>query len=345
MSTSASREELLLRPWAAVQPPDDGAAAEKWCARRLHELEREQGAAAPGEGAADNDASRWDEARVAKWLNVDVGLGSSVGAAAREQGMRGEDLLGLEDEDLLVLGVASAAERRRVARRLDELHLSRRLGARAAGTGKAALLARKQRLNALLECVEKVLANCPTLPLRSRRLVRSLWSQQAAVAAQAIGRIEHGESVQRARDARARAKVWESARRLLEAQMVLRAEGEDREARLQAQLAKERARADSFEAMAIVGEELSGVNDALMEERAETKRLRATLMSSFKTQHDERAEAVLGERFLEQGRELAALVENAELEGAAQDRVLEEAEAVASSLRGQEATQVEVAPE
>ena len=69
----------------------------------------------------------------------------------------------------------------------------------------------------------QVLLNCSALPLRSRRLLRSLWRQQGDVALEALGRVEREESTRRARDELTSRRVWAEARGLLEDQLVLRA--------------------------------------------------------------------------------------------------------------------------
>jgi hypothetical protein len=307
-----------------AKPMDDGEVVGAWVTRRLAELaeRRAAGTIAHDASRADANVTRWTTHEVEAWLVETALFTAEQAAAVREQGVSGSELLTLDDTDLRVLGVATLSERKRVLRLLAQLRLRsakdvsvmespRKKGSQPSSprAPPKQQLSVREHLGALGECIGKVLAHTPMIPLKSRRLLLVLWHQGESVALEAAARLERERLASRRREDAAEARRLREARALIEAGLVRCAEAEDRAAHLVELLQLERQKGEllreSLEPRSF--EQLDEVEEEARNERiAAVKKLVASDFDAAEVPRD------LGETLLRVSDALVAVAQCAE---------------------------------
>lgn len=217
----------------------------EWIAARLVQLQiaeaealrsQQQGIAQAQAESEDDDPSLWDAHKVGEWLRTTVRLPPTAVNAVVEQEISGAELFTFDDADFAALG-CSLAERKRVLGMVRQLrvHAATKpppLTLKTSASGHAALQVhlsnRRERLNVLNECFQKVLLHlAPTVPLKTRRLLQALWNQNENVGQEALARAEKEAMSVRRREEAVAERGRRNARKLVEAQMKLLARTED----------------------------------------------------------------------------------------------------------------------
>ena len=242
---SASASSLLVksRPTSAAPSKedfkaDDATAIGQWVAQRLTELQTREEAALKkfSEGrtkALEDDPFKWGAGRVAEWLSVHAP--PQLVGPLREQGLRGMELLALDEADLCALG-CSLVDRKRLLTRLAQLRSQTSLAREAAlkrqepggVTLGLHLSSRRERLGVLHDCFSKVLTHMPSVPLKTRRLLTVLFQQCEAVGLESLARIERDASSSLRRDEALAEKHRRAARERIEPVMAAEALAEDK---------------------------------------------------------------------------------------------------------------------
>lgn len=355
---------------------DDVAATEagQWVARRLSELAAKERVAeleATRVRAVRNDApdlASWTERDVETWLRDVVLLDPSVTAALCEQGVSGLELLTLDDVDLRATGVASLAERKRALRLIRELR-DRAASPSTGSSGTGAILGksmpsqshrsllnsvksnaalrrltttRRERMGVLGECLGKVLSLSPAVPLKTKRLLLILWQQTEAIGLEALACVEADAGARLAREEASAERGRRRARTLMERQMRVVGECEDRITELQGLLRLEQQKLSSLRD-SMIGDLKSARGSAPARGGKGGKHGGGTdgderLYARFKPADFAAHEAdlgALGESFLHMGGELEELARLAEeVSSAATDATLRDAELTMSEMDG-----------
>jgi len=347
MSLKALREaldrapgaETLQRPYSAgsasvpsLRAPkkkeDDGTALAHFAARQLSQLPHyvsnsyTKATGSLGEAARVNLAN-WTVDSVAEWLRAHARLEDELIDSICRQGINGKELITLDDMDLRALGMASLPERKRVLRLLEQLRLRSALPRARHGPLQQHLDVRRERLTGLCETFSRVLSHFPAMPIKSKRVLMTLWHENEAVGLEALGRIERDAALRRQAELDLTERFRQQARNLIEAQIVLRAQVEDREVALELRLHNEQSTVASLREV---------LEPRLLEFGApkEDGRLHRHLQAA-----DFRAAEVpadLGETLMRVGGDIESLFSAVEAEGDARDAALMEAGVVAKEL-------------
>jgi hypothetical protein len=237
-----------------VAPADYSKDIGLWVARRLTDLDASEHGAfkrfSEGRGGKQEDPQLWGADRVSKWLRESVGLSESTISDLFEQDMHGMELFTLDDADLSALG-CPLAERKRLLQMVTDLRRAAP-AARAAAASEASehhgrgamrlhLDSRRERLTVLGQCLGRVLSFCPSVPLRTRRLLTVLWQQTEAVAVEALVQIERDQITHERRALAAAERNRRTVRNAIEPHMALCAKLEDMVIELENCLSLERA--------------------------------------------------------------------------------------------------------
>ena len=202
---------------AQTQKADDGTWLGMWVSQRLSNLQLDEDAARNrfAEGrlkppSESFDPMTWGCEQTCEWLANTARAPPHVVAELREQGLRGVELITLDDADLCAMG-CPIAERRRVLRALRTLRMRTPTVHDAAiaerrpepGASELALhlRERRERLSVLQECVGKALTYLgPNVPLKTRRLLGVLFQQTEAVGLEALAHVERDHATRRRHD-------------------------------------------------------------------------------------------------------------------------------------------------
>ena len=240
-----------------VAPADYSKDIGLWVANRLKDLQgadddahKRYAEGRKSSGAQVDEPQLWDALRVSQWLRESVGLSESTISNLYEQDMHGMELFTLDDADLSALG-CPLAERKRLLQMVCELRRAAPAARAAAASetsekhGHGALRlhldSRRERLTVLGQCLGRVLSFCPSVPLRTRRLLTVLWQQTEAVAVEALARIERDQVTHERRALAAAERSRRTVRNQIEPHMAMCAKLEDMVAELENCLNLERA--------------------------------------------------------------------------------------------------------
>eukprot|EP00900_Chrysochromulina_parva_P021704 jgi/Chrpa1/4167/Chrysochromulina_OHIO_Genome00017071-RA len=319
---------------------DDSAAVGNWVARRLaqqalDEKVLQDATKAPQTGASVDLAS-WSVDDVSEWLRTTVRFDAEQVEALRAQGISGVELTTLDELDLRVLGVVDLPQRKRILRQLHELRARarREVPSGALSEQKLArqLEARRRRLQVLGECMAKVLATTPVIPLRTRRLLTQLWQQAEDVGLDALAQIDLNDNVHRQREAEQAERIRHACRRRLEAQMRACAEAEDVLHETEELLRLERAKMEMLRASMNIENSLrKGKGETWSPERAFSHEMVNLLVPSDFSIH-EISPPELSSSFVRMSTDLEELVHTAEHDWYSCDMELSHAETVIHDL-------------
>ena len=316
---------------------DDGQAIGIWVAKRLAQLDHAEHQTQFFD-AHDISAASWTADEVGHWLRSTLQWEEHHAAELTQQGLTGSELLLLDDDDLHALQLPLAM-RKRCLHALSVLRLRASAARGAAIAGQRAgpqrrrLACRRERLSVLYECFSKVLSHCPSVPLKTKRVLLALWQQSEAISVEAFSKEEADTDEYRRRGAQEAERWRKATRRLVEAQLIETARAEDRAEHAETLLRLERAKLEALRESVIDGIGRDGEGAAGG----------AQANSGARLLHAQNFEAALGEQLLVFARDLdqrltsvgGALeheIVTAEQEDGKRAAVLEQAETVARGL-------------